>query len=216
MTTNLNVYLMREIRRAAQHDGWLPDDTGIPELDALRDKHLKALGTLQATVAKRHQLFERQDREAQEHQAAMVQQARDGVVPDVAPLDDDARKRELKAADQAVKAADLAFEQTVREVWAELQKVAPVVDSLVATRRQEAEQARADAERILAEAMARTRAVKKLDLWFDRHVPGRDHFPMTVHTPTPWASMATPPADYEPDATTLRLAGLGHMVEEAS
>jgi hypothetical protein len=205
---------LRRLLKAARSDTWLPDDCELDGLADLRKRHAKVLAMLRDTIARRREVEQRQEQQQREQEQAALDVARQGKVPD-APTIDPGLDAELRAAQLAVDAARKAFEEEVIAITVALgADIAPQVDALVATRRQEAEQTRRDAEAMLAAASARVREVKKLDLWFDvLGIPGRNRYPMAPKAPVPWTALPTPPDDYRPSDDAMRFAGLGHLID---
>jgi hypothetical protein len=181
--------------RASANPGWLPTDVEIDGLDALREKHLKALAVRNEASDKRSAVIRRHEQEDKKRKQAMLEQARGGNLPNVKQPDLTVREAELAAADEVFAAASQAFEQTVVEICDALAELSPAVDSFIAQRHVAAVEARREAQEILDRATAQLRGVQKLHQWFDRMVPARDPKKPDFMWAMAWSDLPVPPPD---------------------
>jgi len=196
-----------ELKRAAVNEGWIPHDSSVEEIDELRRRHLAALGVWREACQKRNEIRRRHEAEDAERQASLREMARQGKLPKATAPDSNARQAELTAAEDVVDAANAALDEVITAVCEGLREALPKVDSLIANKRQEAEEARRQAEQLLHEATMQVRAVKKLDQWFDRAVLGRKPTVQNWMWSMPYDQLDLPPADDPPSRDLLAVAG---------
>jgi hypothetical protein len=212
MDGDLNIYGLRDLRRAAMCEGWLPVVEDLPELEELRARHATALATFNAAADQRAAVTRRHEAERKKRHDSMIEQARGGQVPDVAPGLLEEQDAEVRAADQVLKAARTAFDQELRQINSDLRAIVPAADALIQSRWDEAEEARRKAQELLDAANARVQEVLKLNLWFDRAVPERGHVNGALKSAIAWDQMEPPPVPVRPDPMLARALGHGDVI----
>lgn len=154
---------------ALSKKNWLPSTTDWPELADRREQHerlLLAVEEAQAqalAVHRRHEAAEKAH--AEELQQAFLE-GREPNVPDV--LAPDVRNAEKADAERVTKAAVAALEQFLAETLAEIQEQAPEWYAVLDDRASEADEKRAEALRLLAEADAHVARLERMRGWLRR------------------------------------------------
>ncbi|HET7571779.1 MAG TPA: hypothetical protein VFJ77_03820 [Gaiellaceae bacterium] len=169
---------------------WLPPDSGWPELDALREQHIRLLDQVAAAGHAAAEVQRQHEAEDKQRKDALTKSYRSGSgpveLPDPTPPEQ--RQSELAAATEQVEAALDALEEFIGQALATMRahrdEWFDALDDQVAV----GEQKRAEARRLVAEADAAAGEVHRMRLWVDRHTGGR-------LGPIPYAELAPLPAE---------------------
>lgn len=172
-------------------DGLFPTDTGF-DLDDLApdyDRYRGAIADVQREIAA---LKGREKAETEERQAALLSAARRGQTAKVPERTSPEQvERELADARERLEAAQTAYQEFCDDAAALIEAKAAVWQSDLDQRRGAAEETRAEARRMLAEADAQAVEIERLSRWIGRmagdpvgHVPWVD-WPAPTPVPVP-------------------------------
>jgi hypothetical protein len=181
---------------ALTRPGFFPPDTGLAGMDDLRSEHrrrLSALGDANDVVDALRHTYEEQDETRRE---ALLKEARVGKASKLAKeTPPEIRARELQAAQERVAAVQMALDEFLHDAMDEIRDHWPSWDRVLADRADESEQQRAEAERLLAEVVAKALEIRRLRIWAERNATGGDHWliaypDLPAPTPIPQPDLA--------------------------
>jgi hypothetical protein len=180
---------------AHANPAWLPANTGLDGLESIRREHghyltgMNEAGDAVAAIVKRHELEDAARREAL-RAAAHGRQVR--LPKETTP---ERRARELNDAQERFDAAEAALGEFLDEAMEEIRDSWPSWDQILADRAAEAEQERAEAERLLAVATAKALEIRRLRIHLERNATGGDHWLIA------WDDLPAPTPIPQPDLT---------------
>jgi hypothetical protein len=181
---------------ALTRPGFFPPDEDLEGMADLRSEHqrrLSALSDANDAVDALRRTHEKQDETRRE---ALLNEARDGKAPKLAKeTPPEMRARELQAAQERVAAVQTALDEFLDDAMDEIRDYWPSWERGLAARAAEVEQERAEAERLLAETMAKALEIKRLRIWAERNATGGDHWliaypDLPAPTPIPQPDLA--------------------------
>jgi hypothetical protein len=167
---------------------WLPVGTRLEGFDGIGEEHRRYLTNLDAAVEGVSAVDKRHKAADAARNAALLEGAhgRDVKMPkEITPAQ---RAQELRDAEERRDAAQTALCQFLDEATEEIRDSWPSWDQVLAHRAAEAEQERAEAERLLAVAAAKALEIRRLRIHLERTATGGDHWQIAypdLPAPTP-------------------------------
>lgn len=161
--------------RALGSPGWLPEESDLHGLGALRAEHQRLLRTRQDAAAQMRGLARQYESEDEAHAAALAHAASvDLPPPPRAGTSQQKRETALREATAWHAAASEALADFLATTLAALRHDAETLYAHLDQRHQRAADRRTEAERLFAEADRAVREARRTTHWLDR-VTGRSH-----------------------------------------
>jgi hypothetical protein len=189
-----------DIAPAPFRQGWLPDDSPFPELDALREKFLQLAEQKRVESANAHAIQEKIEGEKQRREVALRDAMLNGTSPDDVEDNREALAAELATAKERTQAARQALVEHINHCIEVVLEKRPEWLAQIAQREADIAAEVAELEAKLRAANARKGSAFRLEHWLERTQAGAEFAPSHI----PYSDILPPPSADPADQAALQ------------